>query len=132
MFKKALASVALGLCILNTTAFAGPNVRTYYEYGSFVLNNPTSETLHYQIKWGDQAWENFDVGPGEWHAHYVDLGADQKIPVPLVRFDCVTHDDRVTFLEYELDAYGVDDAADGKDYSFGYTDDGRFLDLFED
>lgn len=52
--------------------------------------------------------------------------------MPLVRFDCVTHDDRVTFMDYELDAYGVDDAEDGKNYSFGYTDDGRFLDLFED
>jgi hypothetical protein len=70
MFKKAFASVAVALSILNATAFAGPNGRSYYEYGSFVLNNPTN-------------------------------------------------------------AYGVDDAADGKDYSFGYTDDGRFLDLFE-
>jgi hypothetical protein len=103
-----------------------------YRYGSFVLNNPSNVTIYYQIKWGNNEWENFSVGPGEWHAHYVDLGPDQMIPVPYVRFDFVTWDDSVTTQTYEVDAYGVDYPSEGKDYTFQYTSDGRFLDLFED
>lgn len=47
-----------------------------------MLNNPTSETLHYQIKWGDQAWENFDVGPGQGGT------PTMSSLVPIRRFRC--------------------------------------------
>lgn len=131
MIKPVLSSALLAVAAATASLSSAASSHAY-EYGSFVLNNPSNVIIYYQVKWGSGAWENFSVGPGQWHAHYVDLGPDQKVPVPYVRFDFVTWDDSVTHQTYEVDVYGTDVPSEGKDYTFQYTSDGRFLDLFED
>jgi hypothetical protein len=131
MIKRALSCAALALSAM-TVSLAGANSAHAYQYGSFVIHNPSNVTINYQMKWGNDGYQNFSVEPGSWRSHYIELGSDQMIPVPYVRFDFVTWDQSVTYQTYEMDAYGTNFTNDGKDYTFQYTSDGRFLDLFED
>lgn len=130
MIHRVAACLALGLSLVASSAFAGRVSTSCEHYAAVVISNPSDQTLHYEIRWGDGDWRPFDVNPCSKRTHYVRVETDEALPRPLVRFDCVTHDDDVTLFQYALNAYRVTDVWDGKDYSFEYTADGRFLDLF--
>lgn len=124
------SSLVLGLCLLGASAFAGRASASCQHYAAVVISNPSPQTLHYEIKWGDEDWKSFDVDPYSKRTHYLAIEAGEALPKPRVRFDCVTHDDDVTLFQYVLHSYRVTDVWDGKDYYFEYSADGRFLDLF--
>ncbi|HYO25271.1 MAG TPA: hypothetical protein VEQ85_09990 [Lacipirellulaceae bacterium] len=101
------------------------------EYGSFVLHNTSNVPINYRISWTDGDVEVYTIAPGVERAHYVALDENGEIPGPTITFDCKGGDNAETMLSYDLDAFAVSDPQRGKDYSFVYSDDGVFLDLYE-
>ena len=98
---------------------------------SLVLRNPTSETIHYQFKWGsDGTWKNYTLEPGIKRAHYFDFDEDEVAPAPYVRFDCIANDADITYKTYHLTSWEVRNSFNGKPYIFQW--DGRLLDLYKD
>ena len=133
MFRRILSPACLALCVL-TAGLTQASPAHATQYGSFVLHNPSNTDIHYAVAWGDHEWKVFTVNAGEKNAHYYELDENGEIPGPTITFDCKggDGDDQLTLLSYDLDAFTVRDPMDGKDYSFDYSSDGRFIDLYAD
>ena len=130
MSRRILSAACLCLfaLIAGATSAAPANAA---EYGSFVLHNPSNTDIHYAVVWGDGDVEVFTLEAGAQNAHYVVLDSNGEIPSPYIVFDCKGGDDDETWLSYDLDAYAVNDPYRGKDYSFVYSSNGVFVDLYE-
>lgn len=127
MFKTTL--MALSFCVLSAGVAADAKAE---QYGCFILENPTNQTLHYQIKWGENSpWESRSIPPKTDRAHYIPLDSNGQAPVPYIRFDYIAGDGRTTPKTYMLEFYGVYDIWDGLRYVFRYSPSGKFLDLYE-
>ena len=92
-----------------------------------VINNPTDNQVSYQFRWGNGAWTNFTLAPGQSWYHYIDMHHG-RAPTPSIRFDNA----QGRTVRYDLDFYKVtsDTLADGDPYNFDWPDDGQRLDLF--
>lgn len=95
---------------------------------AIVIYNPTDVPLIYEVKWNGD-WQRFTVPPKKESAHWINLIGDERLANPLVRFDYICGDDDVTYKEYSLDFYRVDDAFRGRTYFFQFDSTGRILDL---
>jgi hypothetical protein len=120
------------LCVLALAAGLSVAAQKEVEakvYGSFVLRNPSSVTIHYQIKWGDGEWKSCSLPPNhiEWHAFPLD--EDGYTPRPKIRFDWIGGDGSVTNRYYDLQTRATSTPRYGKRYVFRYSGAGRFLDL---
>lgn len=122
MSKLALAPLAAALAAA-ATADAG-------DEGAFVLHNPSSTTIKYQIKWGGGPWKSYTVSPNSRRAHSHDLDRFGLVPTPRVRFDNIGGDGRVTFKTYNMKTYEVFNMFSGKPYTFRWSRDGREVALF--
>lgn len=123
--KLALFTVALAAPVASVQAQTG-------DRASFVIQNPTSVAIHYQVKWGDGPWTSFTVDPRAERFHSHPLDFDNRAPVPLVRFDYICDDGpAVTNREYRMDFYAVYDPFAGCPYFFRHSPDGRLLDLYK-
>jgi hypothetical protein len=122
--KLGLLSLALAVPVNAASAQGG-------DIGSFVIHNPSSVVVHYQVKWGSGPWTSFNVEPGQkrYHSHILDL--DNRAPTPLVRFDYICGDPGVTYREYRMEFYQVFDPWNGLPYVFRHSSDGRMLDLYK-
>jgi hypothetical protein len=100
--------------------------------GAFVLRNPSSTTIHYQVRWGDGDWQSYSLPPETRRTHYHALDADGRAPAPQVRFDYICGDGEVTYRMYNVDFYAVYDPFRGKPYVFRHTAGGRLLDLYRE
>lgn len=100
------------------------------DYGAYVLHNPTSTALHYEVKWGDGEWKSYCVYPGYVKWHYHELDCDGAAPEPQVRFDCIGGDGKVTYQTYAVDMTATDCPSDGKRYTFKFSRCGTYLDLY--
>ena len=114
------------LTALALTLGGSPGEAKAQTQGSFVISNPTSVTLNYQVKWGDGSWVNYSLAPGFRNAHSYPLNDAGRAPIPVVRFDGVGNGTR----EYRMEFYAVWDVFGGKPYAFGYDPTGFYLDLF--
>jgi hypothetical protein len=126
---KALHSIVL-LMGLASGFFATGQQAKAAAYGAFVLDNPSSVTIHYQVKWGNGEWKSYSIGPGYMGVHWTYLDENGNVPRPLVRFDYICDDDEVTFKTYNVDVYATDYPREGKMYVFHFSSYGRFLDLY--
>jgi hypothetical protein len=121
-----LGLVAAGLAgVASNAAQAGET-----QYGAVVINNPSDNVLHYQMRWGDGAWSNVCLQPHTDMTHWMQLDCHGRADVPEVRF-VDTHGCRKV---YSLDFYATCHPNDqtAKMYSFQYSRNGRNLDLYAD
>jgi len=35
------------------------------------INNPTSSVIHYSLKWGNGAYKDYTVNPGQYRLHWI-------------------------------------------------------------
>jgi hypothetical protein len=130
MFNRIATPVCLTLFCLAASLTSAASAQAA-RYGSFVLHNPSDTAINYAISWGDGEFKVFTVGAHEQNAHYIELDENGEIPSPVITFDCKGDDaGTVTLVSYDIDAYIVTEPHEGKDYTFEYTSDGRFIDLF--
>ncbi|QDT71725.1 hypothetical protein [Lacipirellula limnantheis] len=100
------------------------------DYGAYVVCNPTSTALHYQVKWGDGEWKSYCVYPGYVKSHYHELDCEGAAPKPRVRFDYVGGDEQVTYQTYAVDMTATDCPSNGKRYTFKFSRCGTYLELY--
>jgi hypothetical protein len=128
---KPLYSLVLAVGLTSGLFAAGQEAKAAGCYGAFIIENPTSNTIHYQIKWGNGEWTTYSVGPGRDYAHWYPLDENDEVPTPQIRFDYICGDDDVTFKVYKVDVYATDyPTVGGKRYYFRYSPSGRYLDLY--
>jgi hypothetical protein len=131
MLKRILAPVCLAL-----VAFAGSLSQaapaSAAGRASFVINNTSSVAINYLVEWSDGDVQEVTLAAGESMAHSVTLNSQNRMPIPVIVFDCVGGDGDYTEARYELDAYTVGNPHDGKEYSFVYASNGVVLNLYED
>lgn len=118
----------LGLVIVSLSA-AARGAEAAGGYGSFVIRNPNSVAIKYQVRWGDGEWTRYEIPPGYMKWHYWPLDSNGHVPTPSVRFDCIGGDDGVTMQTYRMSVLPTPDPQYGRRYVFRYTG-GRFLDLY--
>jgi hypothetical protein len=99
--------------------------------GSFVIHNDTSAFINYTVTWSNGRQTSMEVAPGATWAHWMEVDANGRHSSVSVSFDAVGGDDEVTTVSYAMETYLVEDAMDGKDYSFRYQSNGVVLELFE-
>ncbi len=126
---KALHSIVLVVGLASGLVATAQQAKAAGCYGAFVIENPTPNTIHYQVKWGDGEWKSYSVLPGYTYRHWMLLDENGCVPTPQIRFDYICGDDDVTFKTYKLDVYATDYPEDGKPYYFRYSGSGRYLDL---
>ncbi|WP_425399151.1 hypothetical protein [Aeoliella sp.] len=122
------AQMAFAACLV--CASMGTPVEAQ-EFGAFEILNPTSNTMKYQVRWGEGDWQTYSIPPGysRWHAYELDLLG--IAPAPEIRFDWVGGDSSVTHLYYDLDFFTTfDPKIGGKPYRFQYFPDGVHVDLY--
>jgi len=126
--KTVLSLIAASAMFL----IAAPAEAKASEFGVITMRNPTSNTVHYQLRWGDGEWVSYALSPGHYRVHYHALNEYGRAPAPQVRFDNVLNDGQVTNRQYNLGFYaswhtGYDN---GKKYYFRVSSCGQFLDLY--
>lgn len=99
---------------------------------AFVIYNPTENTLHYEVKFGPGDFKKYQVPPRQEMAHWINLIGGERPAPAVVRFDYICGDPDVTYKDYTIDYYVVDDAFRGRTYFFRYDSTGRFLDLLHE
>lgn len=116
--------VLLGLALQTNAAQAT-------DYGAVTIRNPTSNTLHYQIKCGEGDWKSVSLEPYTNMHHWYPLDEDDRHPSLHIRFDCIGGDGQYTEQSCHLRTYKTcSPRTGGKPYTFKYT--GRYhLDLYE-
>lgn len=124
---KTILTVAVVL-----VGLAGATKSRAAEYGSFVLRNPTNNTIHYQMKWGDGDWKSHSLSPHTKRWHYCRLDDDGTAPQPYVRFDWIAGDGECTYKTYRVQFYAVDCPEYGKPHVFRYSSCGCYLYLYND
>lgn len=127
---RTLTTAALVFCGMLTAM--GQSTAQAGDWAMITIRNPTTETIHYQFRWGETAWDDVAIAPGTYVNHYIELDDYGFAPIPFVRFDCIGGDDAITEAQYELDFFESDYTGEfaGKRYTFEYT--GRMiLDLYE-
>jgi hypothetical protein len=118
---------------VGTSTEDAPNLK-----GAFVIHNSTNVPIHYQVKWGKGKWKDYTVKVGFMTTHSYPL-TNGRAPVPLVRFDNVGGDGKVTHKMFEMDfgrvgyvGFGpVGHVNEAIHYHFRYLSGGRILDLFK-
>ncbi len=144
MPRHLIATLALVLTVgvpataaekVGTSTADAPNLQ-----GEFVVHNPTSITLNYQVKWGSKGeWKSYSVRPGYERRHWHPLDSNNKAPTPSVRYDNEGGDGKVTHTEVRMKFGKVGYAGYGPKgyaneawhYEFMYRTDGKRLDLNE-
>jgi hypothetical protein len=83
--------------LLPGKSFADP------ERATVLINNPTSKTIHYQLKWGaDGEWKDFTLAAGYETTHrkqYISTG----VPPPYIHFEAFSTIDGGAGRKYKLD-----------------------------
>lgn len=120
------------LAILAVLAAFVHEARAQCPHGSFVIRNPTSNTINYQVQWGDGDWKSYSVSPGCRRWHYHELGANGCAPTPRVRFDYIGGDGDVTYKSYRVGVDAVHHPENGKKHHFCYSRCGCYLYLYAD
>src|ERR1043165_1859702 len=94
--------------------------------GAVVIDNPTDNVIHYQFRWGNEAWSTECVQPHASMNHWYALDRHGRAPTPSIRFDNARGHNR----NYSLDFFATHRPADntGKPYEFQYSRNGS-LDL---
>jgi hypothetical protein len=117
--SKLLSIAFLGLSLVGASAQAG-------EYAAVTLQNPTYNTLSYQVRLDGDLWETVYLPPGCEMTHFwIPDGRGLT-----VRFDWICGDGIVTDRYYTLiPNYTYWPEVGGRLYVFRYSYDGRFLDL---
>jgi hypothetical protein len=120
--KKTLlvCGLALGfLCLTGAKAQAE-------DYAALTINNPTSSTVYYQLRWGDGEWVSYSLAPHYYrcHSHYLD--ENNRAPAPYIQFDNGVGNVK----NYHLRFYGANrvNYYSGKLYNFAWS--GPYLDLY--
>ncbi|HJZ58940.1 MAG TPA: serine protease [Gemmataceae bacterium] len=100
----------------------------------FSIDNASSVTLSYQVRWGDGEWKNAQVKPKHHMVHWLAGGTDAK---PQVRFDCSTEpgfQEKVYTLDYYTSHLGRNVKPsrdrDAREYYFQFDQSGQVLDLY--
>jgi hypothetical protein len=122
-FAMALVLGTIGLIgTANGTARAGG----CDDVGCVHINNPTENTLTFQFRWGNGAWTNYSVAPGQGWNLWSEL-RHGRAPTPEIRFDNA----QGRTIRYSLEFFQVSrgNLDDGFPYDFQYDDDGDRLDL---
>ncbi len=98
------------------------------EVGCVSIHNPTENTLTFQFRWGNGAWTNYSVAPGQGWNLWSEL-RHGRTGTPEIRFDNA----QGRTIRYSLEFYSVsrDDLDSGFPYQFQYDDDGDRLDLVQ-
>ncbi len=131
MFKRIIAPVCLALVALaGSLTQAAPAAAA--GRASFVINNTSSVAINYVVEWSDGDVQEVTLAAGESIAHSVTLNSRNRMPIPVIAFDCIGGDGKYTEARYELDAYTVDNPRNGKNYSFVYASNGVVLNLYAD
>jgi hypothetical protein len=102
---------------------------------AFSIFNNTGITIPYQIRWGNQPWQNYRLGNGQGLTHYYPLGDNPRglAPIPFIRFDRIADGGHVTDQIFRMEFYAVRNDGYGvrpKPYEFRYSANGRVLHIF--
>lgn len=115
-----LKSLTLAGAVLVTLALHA-NAAQATEYGAVTIRNPTSNTIHYQIKWGDGEWRRVCLEPYTNMHHWIELDEYDRHPCLHVRFDYIGGDGDYTEKCYHLNTYKTCyPRSGGKVYTFKY------------
>ena len=81
----------LGIALLVAVSFGvSTSEASAGRHGSVVIENPTSNTLYFQFRLGDEGpWSDETIPPNTRYALYFDLDHNGRAYPPNVRFDCV-------------------------------------------
>jgi hypothetical protein len=125
------SGLATGLLMGSASAALAGN-----HYAAVDIRNPTNNLLHYEFRWGKTGeWQSFTVEPDAVRTHWFEYSyTDQdSSPTPEVRFHYNPAESVPDFKVYDLEAYAVPDReiGNGMPYSFRYSPDGGYLDLYK-
>jgi hypothetical protein len=114
MYFKSLFTVCALMLGLTATA---SQVQANY-YGAFKIDNPTSNTIHYQVKWGNGEWKEYTLLPNQAMNHWCQVDERGQTPTPEIRFDYILNDGLTTLKTYRLETIGTSDFTQGKRFVF--------------
>jgi hypothetical protein len=100
--------------------------------GSFVVNNPTTATIRYEVRWGHGEWKTYTLEPGDRRCHYHTLSVHNTVPTPKLRYDCDLAEGEIQAKMFEPQTGAVTDQWRGTGYTFRTASGGRFAYLYED
>ncbi len=134
LYKATAVAMLAVLCSAAATeAQASKNRPGSDRLGGVVIQNPTSNTIYFQMRLGyDDAWTDYEVAAGQNLQVWFELDRNGTVQAPNLRFDHIGGDGRVSYKTYELDFYEVEytDDMTGFRYEFQYDSRGRRLDLY--
>ena len=117
-----LGALATLVCTSATPIFAHE-----HRSAAVVIENPTDQTIFYQLRWGNGAWESFTAEPHSSRNHWYKMNQDGTAPTPTITFDNAHQRDKLYSLEFYATHHP--DQGKGKPYEFVYKHNGTRLDL---
>jgi hypothetical protein len=129
------AFLGVSAAVLAQTLILDDKAEAADRYAMTCVENKTSITLNYKVRWGNGAWKASSVAPGRRISHWYEYPAGQvgRSPPLFISFD----DDlsgQVKQREYRLESYRSPQTTDciryGREYQFRYDGSAkRFIDL---
>ena len=124
VFVKNIAILGAGNLGLH---FRNTHFAHEHRSAAVVIENPTDQTIFYQLRWGNGAWESFTAEPHSSRNHWYKMNQDGTAPTPTITFDNAHQRDKLYSLEFYATHHP--DQGKGKPYEFVYKHNGTRLDL---
>jgi hypothetical protein len=116
-----LVSSALGFGALSL-----PKLNAQTHIAQFTVENPTGNTIQYQVKWGNEVWKSYAVQPHSNMRQWCPTNGRGEVGGPQLRFDYVCGDTNTTNKTFNID-FGW--SPERFHYEFQYSADGKYLQL---
>ena len=102
--------------------------------GEFVVRNPTTLNIVYQVQWGSKGeFKQYTIHPNELRRHWHRLDNNGRAPSPFLRFDNRADDKRVSWKTYDIDFGRVGTTSSGghinQALNYHFVARGKLLDL---
>jgi len=135
MIRSSLLALAAPIA-LAATMFSPAKAEAANRFAVTGIENKSTHTVKYQIKWGDGAWHTITLKPGErWlHWHTYSKPNENHSPKLTIRFDSeFDPKQKPFFIEYALkrNAAPAHDWEDAHKYVFRNDGNQFFIDLKE-
>ncbi len=135
MFRTTLLALAAPIA-LAATLFSPNTAEAANRFAVTGIENKSTHTVIYSVKWGDGAWHKVTLKPGErWlHWHTYAKANENKSPSLTIRFDSEFDPNmKPFFIEYALkrSAAPAHDWEDAHKYVFRNDGNKYFIDLKE-